>query len=737
MKLTAQHRPSLHILLIILLSLIAYSNTFDSSFHFDDKFVIVKNPIIKDLRYFAQPSSARDFKGHFEYTTFKRRYIGYLTFALNYRIHGLNVAGYHILNLLIHISTSLLLYFFVILSFRTPFLRGSAIKGYSGHIALVTALLFACHPLQTQAVTYIWQRVTSLSTMFYLLSLVAYLKWRLLSQTAGSRAQSVKVKEKKPIFPALGPAMFYLLSLVSTILAMKTKETAFMLPVMLTLYEFIFFGGKIKKRVLYLIPFLVTMLIIPLTLMSIDKPIGNLIGNFDETVKRYTQLSRGEYLLAEFRVLVTYLRLIFLPINQNIDYDYSRYYSFFNIEVFSSFVSLALIFGLSVYILFRYRDSAPHTRLISFGIIWFFINLLLESSIIPLNNVIFEHRMYLPSVGVFLVLTTAIFMVTDRWKVYARIIIAMLAVIIIALTGMTYARNSVWKDELTLWQDVVNKSPNKPRGYNNLCFEYNSKHLFNRAIEECLTAITRDPEYYMAHNNLGNAYQSKGLLDMAIKQYLITIKLKPDAPEVYNNLGNAYLSKGLTDFAIEQYKTAIRLSPTFLVAHNNLGNAYQSKGLLDMAMKQYRITIKHAPNNPIIHYNIGTIYQLKGSINSAIEHYRLAIKFKPDYTDAHHNLGVAYKSKGLLDKAIKQYRLAIKFKPDYPKAHHNLGNAYMLQNLPEKAIKEYQIAIKQNPADYNVYYSLGDAYKSQGISDKATESYKTARELQQARGIQP
>ncbi len=145
----------LHILLIVIISLIAYSNTFDSSFHFDDEPFIVENPIIKDLRNFIQPSSG---DLNFPYmNTIKSRYIGFLTFALNYKLHGLNVAGYHFVNLSVHICTALLLYYFIMLTFKTPSLGNSAIKDYAGHIALFTALLFACHPLQTQAVTYIWQ----------------------------------------------------------------------------------------------------------------------------------------------------------------------------------------------------------------------------------------------------------------------------------------------------------------------------------------------------------------------------------------------------------------------------------------------------------------------------------------------------------------------------------------------------------------------------------------------------
>jgi tetratricopeptide (TPR) repeat protein len=653
------------------LSLIAYSNTFDSSFHFDDEHYIVKNPVIKDLRNFTQPSSSIDFKGKFGYKTFTRRYIGYLTFALNYRLHGLNVAGYHIVNIFVHICTALLLYFFIMLTFKTPSLSNSAFKDYERHIALFTALLFACHPLQTQAVTYIWQRVTSLCTMFYLLSLVAYIKWR-LSQSAKSSAHGVKAKEEGKVFPA--PAIYYLLSLASAILAMKTKELAFMLPVMIILYELIFFEGKLKKRVLYLIPFIITMLIIPLTLLNIDKPIGEMVGDFERKITASSELSQGEYLLTEFRVLVTYLRLIFLPVNQNLDYDYPRHHSFFNIEIFSSFIFLALIFGLSVYILFRYRDSAPHTRLISFGIIWFFINLLIESSIVGLDNVIFEHRMYLPSVGVFSALTVAIFMAIHRWKAYTRVIIAMLAIIIIALTGASYTKNSVWKDNLTLWQDVVNKSPNKARGYNNLGLALKSRGFIDKAIKQYMMAIKLNPSYPNPYSNLGNAYAFQGFIDKAIEQYLMAIKLNPSYPNPYSNLGNAYLSQGDVDKAIEQYLISIKLNPDHPSPYINLGNAYVSMGLLDMAITQYQTAIKLEPNNPIAHYNIGRAYHLKVLINSAIEHYLLAIKFKPDYPEAHHNLGIAYKSRGDTELAIREFNKALRLRPGW--------------ELPRKALEE-------------------------------------------------
>jgi tetratricopeptide (TPR) repeat protein len=621
------NRTIFHFFLIAVLSLIAYSNTFESPFLFDGEYYIVENPVIKDLHNFIQPSSSKDFTREFNYKTFSRRYLSYLSFALNYRLHGLDVTGYHIVNLSVHIITSLILYFFIILTFKTPYLQNSAIRDYARHIALFTTLLFACHPLQTEAVTYIWQRVTSLCTMFYLLSLVAYIKWRLLVHSRESRAQGIKAKEKKPIFLAPGTALFYLLSLASTILAMKTKEIAFMLPVVLILYEMIFFEGKIKKRLLYLIPLLLTMLIIPLTTIS-----GAGVEDLDSLIRGTTKLPRGEYLLAQFRVLVTYLRLIFMPVNQNLYYDYQRYYSFYNIEVFSSFIFLALIFGLTVYMLFRYRDSTPHTRLISFGIIWFFINLLLESSIIPLHNVIFEHRMYLPSVGVFLALSTVIFMVINRWKAYARLITMILAIIIMVLAGATYARNSVWKDEIILWKDVVNKSPNQE----------------------------------VAHYNLGNAYQDQDLVDKAIESYETAIKLNPAKRiETYYNLAVAYNSKGMVDKAIQQYKTLIYIKSDHYMAHTNLGIAYKAKGLTEKAIKHYKIAIRLKPDEAKPHYNLGNVYMSMRNYPEAIKQYKIAIGLAPTYAEAHLKLGNVYGQQGKTELAIREYNNALRLRPGW------------------------------------------------------------------------
>ena len=261
-------RPIAHILIIIIIGLAAYSNTFHGTFHLDDDVIITSNPITKNLNYFVDIKKSEVFKHKHFYKIFKNRYIGNLTFALNYKIHGLNVIGYHIVNILIHIINAILVYSLVILTFRTPFIRNSSVRKYSKYTAFLTAILFVCHPIQTQAVSYIVQRFSSLATLFFFLALVAYIKWRLKTHQPSLQSNITNIS-------------LYLLSIFSAILAMKTKEIAFTLPVIIFVYEFIFFEGKLKKRFLYLIPISLTMLIIPFTILEIDKPIGYISNALD------------------------------------------------------------------------------------------------------------------------------------------------------------------------------------------------------------------------------------------------------------------------------------------------------------------------------------------------------------------------------------------------------------------------------------------------------------------------
>jgi tetratricopeptide (TPR) repeat protein len=275
------------------------------------------------------------------------------------------------------------------------------------------------------------------------------------------------------------------------------------------------------------------------------------------------------------------------PLNQNLDYDYPIYRSFFNPEVLISCISLLLVFGAGGFLFYLYGRPKPHIRLFSFGIFWFFINLLLESSIIPLNNVISEHRVYLPSVGIFLALVTLLFLFNERVETKSKgagMILICVLFLIISLS--TFRRNAVWKDEVTVWEDTARKSPNKKRPRDSLGLAYNSQGLYNKAITQFKASIKFDPY---------DAFQSVGNIEKAIAEYQIAIKLKPD-PDVYYNLGHAYHSLNLISKAIEQYKIVLKLEPNYGKAHYNLGMAYKTQGLIEKAKEHFRIARKLNPD---------------------------------------------------------------------------------------------------------------------------------------------
>jgi protein O-mannosyl-transferase len=619
------HNPVIHILFIFIIAFLAYADSFHAPFTFDDAINITDNPNIRNIGSLIEPwYSHKSFP-------YANRYIGMLTFALNYRLHGSDVAGYHIVNFCVHVINALLVYLLVLYTFRTPFLARSTLKDHAGVIAFFSGLFFVVHPLQTQAVTYIVQRLTSLATLFYLLSVVLYVKWRLAQQTAGHEEQG---REKKT---GNLKHFWFLFSIISAVLAMRTKEIAFTLPFIIALYEVLFFGGSMRKRMLYIIPILITMVIIPLTLLHYHthELFGDFIGNLNKATRVQTSIPRLDYLLTEFRVIVTYLRLFVFPINQNLDYEYPIYHSLFNPQVFLSLLLLLCIGSLATYLLFRDRNKSVHARIISFGIFWFFITLSVESSIVPIIDVIYEHRMYLPSVGLCIAATGGLFWATDtmkgRWAAIEKVAAGVLVSLAVILAGMTYMRNQVWQDRISLWEDVVRKSPAKTRPHYNLGTVYLEKSFTAGPAAQDRTAAGSESGNAPQHDN---EYIRSVYVDKAIEQFRIALKLDPKHAGALNNLGNAYMTKGIFDKAIEYYQAALELNPDNADAIGNMGNIYLHRGLTDKAIDRYLTVVKLKPDNPDIHFNLGIAYLKRQENSNALREFQTALQLNPALHEA-------------------------------------------------------------------------------------------------------
>jgi tetratricopeptide (TPR) repeat protein len=545
------YRPLAQILILALVAVIAYANSFHVPFIFDDEPSITKNDVIHDLANFFTNRSGYDF--------LPNRYMAMLTFALNYHFSGLNVTGYHVVNLAIHIVNAVLVYTLVRLTFKTPLFetRNPELEtrnpelGTRNILPFFAALLFVAHPLQTQAVTYIVQRMTSLATLFYLSALVLHIRWRLANE-GGARFFS------RVVFP------FWLLSLVAAVLAMKTKEIAFTLPLVVLLYEFSFFGRPGRRLVVPLAPLLLTACIIPLTMINLNKPAGQILSDVSSATKAGFVLTRWEYLCTQFSVIVTYLRLLLLPVNQNLDYDYPVNHSLLEPRAFLSLLLLLTLIGLAIWLWYisgrpqspvpgprslLLKSSVPSPesrplRLASFGILWFFITLAVESSIVPITDVIFEHRVYLPSVGFFLALISLAFYwagrVENRIQVAGKLVVTALVAATVLLAGTTFARNNVWRSWSAMWQDVKMKSPAKPRAYNNLGAYYVKQEKPLEAIREFEMSVRLDPQYLDSLYNLAMLYVWAGRFREA-KQISDTLQ-KLD-PETFKTMDALYGNK--------------------------------------------------------------------------------------------------------------------------------------------------------------------------------------------------
>lgn len=585
----------LHLALIAFLGLFAYSDTFSVPFQWDEKFFILKNPFIKN----PECLFSQEFSGTELYNAVRARIVGYLSFAINYRLHGFDVRGYHVVNIAIHIINAFLVYSLIVLILNSPFFKENPPPK---DLAFFVALLFVVHPIQTQAVTYIFQRLASLASMFFLLSIVLYIKARMLSNARG--------------------IMLYVLSIISALLAFKSKENTVIIPLVLLLYEFLFLRSSIRKRLLLVLPFFI---LVPLIIIF-EGRVSELRG--------YASISREHYIFTQFRVVITYLRLLFLPIGQNIDYDYPLYRSFLNLEVFISFLVIVSIVGVS----FRFlRD--PIGRLSAFGIWWFFITLLPESGLVPLPRLINEYRLYTPSIGAFLAILVIIYRVETSLLSKRIFILAIVLVLCIA----TFQRNKVWASELSLWLDAVEKSPKK-----------------------C-----------SCHINLGLAYKEMGLLERAKEHFQIALSLDPiNCIDALTNIGVIYEETGRTDEAIECYLSALRYLPYDADLHYNLGTAYAQKGAFDLAILEYRKALEINPCEPDFHFSIACAYRKKGLKEEAIMHHKKAISLDPEYRKARLELGLLYLSEGLRGPAIKEFEELLKKDPSDYQARAMLEHIY-------------------------------------------------------------
>ncbi|MEI7999548.1 MAG: hypothetical protein WCH62_08605, partial [Candidatus Omnitrophota bacterium] len=423
------HFP-LRFLILTILGLVIYYQTFGYGFVFDDMMFIVHNPYIKRLDHI-----------HYIWNVLpKTRLVGMYSFALNYSINQLHPAGYHIFNFLIHLLTTGLVWACARLLFKITGLLPSKNR-LTQELPFLIAILFLVHPCQTQAVSYISQRFESMATLFYLGSFYCYMRARITSV----------VINKVVLFFCCGSL---------ALIGIMTKEVCVTIPLMLLTAEWIlwpdgfFASGKnfLKKSNLWITSFVIavgTLLFILLFMKLCRTNFSIFFNAFLAPSESHDgdMITSGNYLLTQLRVFLTFLRLLVIPINQNVDYDYPL-----SSGLLSPPLTLVGAYFIAVFIfsIIKLRKQFP---LVSFGLAWMLITF--SANLAPRVNVIFEHKLYLISFGFFLTIISLLFSQLRQQK----LLLGFFIFIIIILSATSFQRNHVWRNQLTLWEDVILKSP--------------------------------------------------------------------------------------------------------------------------------------------------------------------------------------------------------------------------------------------------------------------------------------
>ena len=619
-----------------LLIVISYCNSLDCSWHLDDIHSITQNPQLhlKNLSwesikrtFFSAPGAPHDVY----------RPISGLSFALNYYFGGLEVQGYHLLNVFIHVVASVFLFLFVYHTLNLPTLAGKyAAQAFT--IALLATAFWAIHPIQTQAITYIVQRMASLAGMFYIMSMYFYSKAR----TSEKRKRG---------------HLFFLASLVSFLLSLGSKQNGVLLPLSLIFYEALLLQREGKtwlrkniKRIVFFFSFMAILVVVYYGLMG--RSVFSFLAGYEMRPFNLT-----ERLLTEMRVVVLYITLLLYPIPSRLSIAHSMPVStslFSPLTTLASGLFIAVTIGTCVFLCKRYR-------VVPFCLFFFFLNHLMESTVVPLE-LVFEHRNYIPSMMFFVPMAMGLSLLVENYSftpVTRYALGGFIVLLLVTLGHSTYVRNLTWKTETSLWTDAVQKAPAQ----------------------------------FRPHHNLGLSFQEKGQLHEAISEFEKAIRSpvlnrKKETVVAYYQLGKAYHDMGEYEKAKDFYEKALEMDPNLSGALCHLAILYDAEGKTESTGAYLEQALRVAPKDPHVNFNLGLFYLKQGDMDKARPHFSIAKEEERLRSSAYLYMGMISKQKGQLGRAVICLKAAAGANPKDITPHLHLVEIYQAAGLENRSFEE-------------------------------------------------
>ena len=595
------------IAIFILIGLGIYFNSLQNDFHYDDGHHIVKNFYIRSLGniplFFTEPKTFSSLSGQFRHY----RPLVLLSYAVNYYLAGLNPIGYHLINLGFHIGSA----FMVFLIMRVMVANGWT----SLFTSLAAGLLFLTTPFNSEVVNYITARSSVMSTFLCLLAFYFWIKFR-KNQTS---------------------YYFYIASLLTFTLAMLTKEVAIVLPLLVLLYDLYF--KKISfptfqnyRAILSYIPFLLAGVLVGFVLRRA------FFGAFLSVRKR----EENFYFITKAKVLAKYCYATFVPAQLSIQH---LIHDTLNIYFF---LSIVLIIGLVILAYRLWRHSEQLGKMISFFILWFFISLLPVVAF-SLTEPYQENRGYLAGVGLIGILAIGLEKLRIRWSqgggLQKVLVYVLFGFLIILYSSGTIIRNTVWRNELTLWSDVMEKYP------------------------QSTTAYIQAGIYHSMVGNMG----------LAEKEYRTVLKIEPGNCAALNKLGALYYKKGVLDMAMEMLKKALECGPYYIDTHYFLARIYKEKGDLAQSSRHLLFVLNSSPHNIRVFEMLMENYASMGKLAIAHKMISKALEIDPGNPGARRAMGLIYMYQKQWTSAQVEFEKVLSYMPNDHQTLKDLRYIYHLQ----------------------------------------------------------
>lgn len=628
------------------------------------------------------------------------RWISYWLNCVNYRLGKHDPFVYRTFNLSFHITTGILIFLVTYTAFsrlkKTTYFGKRALS-----IAFMTALLFLLHPVQTQTVSYVIQgQLEGLAGMFTMLLALLFLHWTTIKNSA---------------YKIIAALCIYAILFV----ACGTKEIIVVSPLTILLLDWFFVAQgdwkKIKDKALFYLGYIGTMVYyfgfhiiaankgewIQRELLYKDKPVVSNIGNVI-TQHAGQEITRWDYCMSQFKVIVHYLWIFVWPFRISVDYDWKMAPNFFTPEVILPLLFLLLI-GLTIALLL-YKDK---TNPIAFGAIWFFVGIAPRSSIIPSTELIADYKTYFSSYGWLLLLAMSLIYffewVTEQLKNLDLPEVVRSGHLAIGLCALclgwgTYERNKVWRSPEEFWFNVIQNAPLKARAYNNYAVSLAEKKQYKEAIPYLRKAIKMDAHYPDPWNNIAVCYNALQKNDLAIEQLYQAVRINPTYPEFYNNLASFLLAKKEYNKVCEMAQKAIHLRGYYGKAYFNWGRALYELGDKEEAFNKIKYSCCTGD------YDTLEAFTIYANLSFELEKF---------------------------EDAIFGYQRAYQLNPANKDIQFHLANALYCNKNFEGAKQVYMTMIQENPQEYRCWYNLAETFLDLGNKEEAIKCFENAAPLQQ------